>query len=95
MVIFMKTYVFYVRNKDIKVINKNELTKSEKDKLKKSGFKKYYLEIDANDKNDAIERLNERTNENLDALISFSGSYVFSTIFIVISLFLGLAYYYL
>lgn len=91
----METYVFYVWNNDINVINKSELTQAEKEKLKKSGFRKYYLEVDTNDKHDAIAKSNERTNENLDTLRRFSGSYVFSTLFIVISLCLGLAYYYL
>ncbi|HFL1539409.1 TPA: hypothetical protein ACG1QB_004261 [Enterobacter asburiae] len=89
----MQTYVFYVKEKNVRIIPKNELTDLERSRLTSNGFKKYHLEVEANDKKDAARKLNDINNENLNALSEFTGSHLFTAAFIVGALIL--AYFYL
>lgn len=89
----MQTYIFYVKEENVITIPKNNLTDLERSRLTSNGFKKHYLEVEANDEKDAAKKLNELNNENLNALSEFSGNHLFTAIFIVGALIL--AYFYL
>ncbi|WP_413739027.1 hypothetical protein ACL2XP_13655 [Sodalis sp. RH21] len=79
----MDTYVFYVKGATTKVFAKSSLSTLDINKLKNDGFKKYHLEIMAENKKRAIEKLNEAANENMDALKGFSGDILFSSIIFI------------
>lgn len=77
----MEKYVFYVNGSATKVFAKSELSKSSVQQLKQEGYKKYQLEFDADSKQEAIKKLNENSQDNLDSLSQFSGSYLFLALF--------------
>lgn len=82
----METYTFYVKDKKVQVMPKRELTGAETNKLKEKGFKKHHIEVEAMSKKDAIVKLNENTDENLEALRNYAGDYLFSSVFIMLIL---------
>ncbi|GDX03893.1 hypothetical protein OH773_10865 [Buttiauxella sp. WJP83] len=77
----MEKYVFYVKDEATKIFARSMLSKEEIKKLKQDGFKKYPLEFEAESKQEAIDKLNENTRDNMDALGGFSASVVFISIF--------------
>ena len=82
----MKTYIFYSKGESVKIILKSKLSEDEKIKFKKDGFKKHPVEVEAFNESDAAKKLQEHTDGNLKDLKSFSGSYLFSAIVIIILL---------
>ena len=82
----MDKYVFYVKGKTTQILLKNQLSVEDIKKLKQQGFKKHHLEVEAESRQDATVKLNALTDENLEALSSFSGNILFSAVlFIIIS----------
>lgn len=82
----MKTYTFYTKGECVKIVLKSKLSEYDKIKLKKEGFKKHPIEVEAFNESDAAKKLQKNTDENLKDLNAFSGNYVFSAIVIIIFL---------
>ncbi|MGC6389057.1 hypothetical protein ACMV8I_15550 [Ewingella sp. S1.OA.A_B6] len=85
----MQTYTFFVKDKNVQIIPKIELTDSKKTELKEHGFKKHHIEVEAASKNDAAIKLKDNTNENLEDLRQFSGNHLFTALVIIICLVLA------
>ena len=80
----MEKYVFYVKGETTKIFASSALSKEDIQKLKLDGFKKYPLTFEAESKQEAIDKLNENTRDNMDSLGGFSATIVFISLFSVI-----------
>ncbi|MGB7801802.1 hypothetical protein [Buttiauxella sp.] len=82
----MEKYVFYVKDEatkheKTKVFASSTLSEEAIQKLKQDGYKKYPLDVEAESKQEAIDKLNENTRDNMDALGGFSATFVFLSLF--------------
>ncbi|RPH24768.1 hypothetical protein EHN07_13995 [Buttiauxella warmboldiae] len=82
----MEKYVFYYKELATKVFAKSALSKDDIRQLKEEGFKKYPLEFAAENKQDAIKKLNENSRENFDELSQFSGNILLLVIVMLITM---------
>lgn len=94
----MEKYVFYVKDdatkgETTKVFACSELSKEAVKQLKQDGFKKYPLEFEAESKQEAIDKLNEDSRDNMDALGGFSATLAFIALFVVIMCAVGYLLY--
>ncbi|MCE0824730.1 hypothetical protein [Buttiauxella] len=80
----MEKYVFYVKDEATKIFARSALSKDDIKKLKQDGFKKYPLEFEAESKQEAIDKLNENTRDNMDSLGGFSATIAFIALTVVI-----------
>ncbi|WP_317981148.1 hypothetical protein [Tenebrionibacter intestinalis] len=83
----MEKYIIFINEDKTKVIAKTLLTQDLTRKLKKQGFRKHHIEVNAENENDAINKVNKECNEHLDSLKDFSGGLVICSVcFIIIAL---------
>lgn len=68
----MPIYIFYQRNIELKVIEQDELTPHEMEKLMKEGLTKLTYETEAQSKDEAIGKLIKYSQEDLDATREFN-----------------------
>lgn len=85
----MKKYIFLTRGDETKILPKETLSRAELNDLKKQGFKKHHLEVEAENKQEAIEKLHKDNEDNLNALGEFSGNilYAVGLLFLLVALF--------
>jgi hypothetical protein len=85
----MKKYIFLTRGDETKIIPKEILSRVALKDLKKKGFKKHHLEVEAENEQEAIEKLHKDNEDNLNALGEFSGNilYAVALLFLLVALF--------
>nr|WP_315850651.1 hypothetical protein [Yersinia mollaretii] len=87
----MVKYVVFIKNDESKVISnaipKMSVTHSVAQEMKRQGFRKHFVEVEADNEKEAINKLNEHNNGYLNSLGEFSGSMVIiSSIVIIMAL---------
>lgn len=80
----MKKYIFLTSDDETRVIAKETLSREALKLLKKQGFKKHHIEVEAETEQEAIDKLHKDNEDNLNALGAFSGNMFYAV-------FLGLA----
>lgn len=84
----MVKYVVFIKNDESKAIAKAfpkaEATHLIAQEMKKQGFRKHFVEVDAENESEAIAKLNEHNSGYLNALGEFSGSIVIISCVVVI-----------
>ena len=85
----MKKYIFLTKGDETKIIAKETLNRVALSELKKQGFKKHHLEVEAENEQEAIEKLHKDNEDNLNALGEFSGNilYAVGLLFLLVALF--------
>lgn len=91
MVIKMVKYVVFIKNDESKSIAKAfpkaEATRFIVQEMQKQGFRKHFVEVDAENELEAIAKLNEHNNGYLNSLGEFSGSIaIISCVVVVMAL---------
>ncbi|RWR03172.1 hypothetical protein ED28_03850 [[Pantoea] beijingensis] len=74
----MKDYVFFFNNKNFKLIELNKLEKSQAEDLENQGFSR--TDFQAKSREDAISKINESNELNINSLKDFSGDTGFSAV---------------
>ncbi|WP_333781392.1 hypothetical protein [Dryocola boscaweniae] len=73
-------YIVFIKNDESKLISKavpkNSVTKGFVQEMKQKGFTKHFVEVDAENENEAIIKLNEHNEGYLYSLKVLSGSAV-------------------
>jgi hypothetical protein len=83
----MRKYVVFIKSDESKVIPKESVTHSLIKDMKKKGFRKHHVEVDAENEREAIVKLNKNSEDYLNSLREFSGSiFICSVCVIIISL---------
>ncbi len=83
----MRKYVIFIKSDESKVIPKEFITHFFIKGMKKKGFRKHHVEVEAENEKEAINKLNEHSEGYLDSLRELSGSAVICGVcFIVIVL---------
>ncbi|HEJ9095974.1 TPA: hypothetical protein ACKQPR_002516 [Serratia odorifera] len=80
----MNKYVIFIKSDKSKVMKKEVVTRETIKDMKQKGFRKYHVEVDAENEIDAINKLNKNSNDYLDSLKDFSGNLLFCSICVVI-----------
>lgn len=85
----MKKYIFLTKGDETKIIAKETLNRVALSELKKQGFKKHHLEVEAENEQEAIEKLHKDNEDNLNALGEFSGNILYAVmlLFLMVALF--------
>lgn len=83
--VIMAQYVVFIKNGEAKALLKKAVTHKSAQQMKRNGFSKHFMEVEAENEKDAIKKLNEHNNEYLSSLGEFSGN-VFIISFVVIIL---------
>jgi len=82
----MKKYVFMTNGEETKVISKQTLSRDALKALKKQGYKKHHIEVDAENEQEAITKLHKDNEDNLNALGEFSGHMLYVVFFALLAL---------
>jgi len=83
----MRKYVVFIKSDESKVIPKESVTHSLIKDMKKEGFRKHHVEVDAKNEREAIDKLNKNSEDYLNSLREFSGDiFICSVCVIIISL---------
>jgi len=76
----MAKYVVFIKNDKAKAIAKaipkDAITHSLVNEMKKDGYRKHFVEVDAENEKEAVSKLNEHNDGYLKSLGDFSGSIV-------------------
>jgi len=70
----MHKYVIFIKNNESKVIQKESITRSFIKEMKQKGFREHHVEVEAENEKEAINKLNENSEDYLNSLSEFSGS---------------------
>ncbi len=79
----MSKYVVFIKSDESRVLRKEVVTREIIKDMKQKGFRKHYVEVDAENENDAINKLNKNSNDYLDSLRNFSGDLLLCSIFVI------------
>ncbi|MDU4091896.1 MAG: hypothetical protein E7H57_01260 [Pantoea sp.] len=84
----MNKYVIFISDNKSKAVLKEKVTRAVIKQMKENGFRKYHVEIAAENEKDAVLKLNDSNESYLTALADFSGNILFlAVIIIIISIF--------
>lgn len=86
----MQKYIFFISGNKAKIIPKEALDRTLLHSLKAGGFKRHHIEISAESKKQAIDKLHKTSEDNLTALAELSGRILFYVFFV----FLFLVFFY-
>ncbi|TKI02839.1 hypothetical protein FCN80_23845 [Martelella alba] len=80
----MHKYVIFIKNKGSMAIPREFVTPSYIKEMKKKGFRKHHIEIEANNEKEAFFKINEHNEDYLNSLRELSGSAVICGVFVII-----------
>ncbi|HIE4801888.1 TPA: hypothetical protein ACXNDR_005463 [Serratia marcescens] len=80
----MNKYVVFIKSDESRVLRKEVVTREIINDLKQKGFRKHHVEVEAENENDAINKLNKNSNDYLDALRNFSGDLLFCAVCVIV-----------
>lgn len=87
----MKKFIVYLKNNESRVYLKDEVTSQIKDEMKKNGFRKHNVEVDADNEKDALVKIREFDNGYFESLKGMTGSAVICAIIFIL---MALVYYF-
>ncbi|CAI0763208.1 hypothetical protein ACUZX0_00140 [Serratia marcescens] len=77
-------YVVFIKSDESKVLRKEVVTRETIKNMKRKGFRKHHIEVEADNENDAINKLNKNSNDYLYSLRNFSGDLLFCSICVIV-----------
>lgn len=80
----MNKYVVFIKSDESRVLRKEVVTRAIIKDMKQKGFRKHHVEVDAENENDAINKLNKNSNDYLDSLKNFSGDLLLCSICVIV-----------
>ncbi|OKP53707.1 hypothetical protein A8A12_04940 [Serratia marcescens] len=80
----MNKYVVFIKSDESRVLRKEVVTREIIKDMKRKGFRKHHVEVDAENESDAINKLNKNSNDYLDSLRNFSGDLLFCSICVIV-----------
>ncbi|HGM6323213.1 TPA: hypothetical protein ACKP8G_004931 [Serratia marcescens] len=82
----MNKYVVFIKSDESRVLRKEVVTREIIKDMKRKGFRKHHVEVEAENENDAINKLklNKNSNDYLDSLRNFSGDLLFCSICVIV-----------
>ncbi len=80
----MRKYVIFIKSDESKVIPKEFVTPLLIKDMKQKGFRKHHVEVDAENKKEAIDKLNDHSEGYLNSLRELSGSAVICGVCVII-----------
>ncbi|MEN5282709.1 hypothetical protein [Serratia marcescens] len=79
----MNKYVVFIKSDASKVLRKEVVTREIIKEMRRKGFRKHHVEVEAENETDAINKLNKNSNDYLDSLRNFSGDLWFCSICVI------------
>ncbi|HID9392554.1 TPA: hypothetical protein ACXIY6_000783 [Serratia marcescens] len=79
----MNRYVVFIKSDASRVLRKEVVTREIIKEMRRKGFRKHHVEVEAENETDAINKLNNNSNDYLDSLRNFSGDLWFCSICVV------------
>lgn len=89
----MRNYIVFIKNNESKVVPEEQMNAMLTSQLKKDGYTQYPEAILASDEREAVRKLNERGNSNLNALAAYAGDIAFYCAVLVAGFLLALYFY--
>lgn len=80
----MNKYVVFIKSDESRVLRKEVVTREIIKDMKRKGFRKHHVEVDAENETDAINKLNKNSNDYLDSLRNFSGDLLLCSICVIV-----------
>lgn len=80
----MNKYVVFIKSDASKVLRKEVVTREIIKEMRRKGFRKHHVEVEAENETDAINKLNKNSNDYLDSLRNFSGDLWFCSICVIV-----------
>ncbi len=80
----MNRYVVFIKSDESKVLRKDVVTREIIKDMKRKGFRKHHVEVEADNESDAINKLNKNSNDYLDSLKNFSGDLLLCSICVIV-----------
>ncbi len=80
----MNRYVVFIKSDESKVLRKDVVTREIIKDMKRKGFRKHHVEVEADNESDAVNKLNKNSNDYLDSLKNFSGDLLFCSICVIV-----------
>ncbi|MDF9720209.1 hypothetical protein P4S07_010535 [Serratia marcescens] len=79
----MNKYVVFINSDASRVLRKEVVTREIIKEMRRKGFRKHHVEVEAENETDAINKLNKNSNDYLDSLRNFSGDLWFCSICVI------------
>lgn len=79
----MSKYVVFFKGNTSKIIKKDEICNSMMKEMKKLGYRKHHVEVDAENETEAKTKFNEFNNGYLDSLRDLSGNAVICAVSVI------------
>ncbi|MEL7886380.1 hypothetical protein [Serratia marcescens] len=79
----MNKYVVFIKSDASRVLRKEVVTREIIKEMRRRGFRKHHVEVEAENETDAINKLNKNSNDYLDSLRNFSGDLWFCSICVI------------
>ena len=89
----MRNYIVFIKNNKSKVVPEEQVTAILATRLKKEGFTQYPEAILVSNEREAILKLNEKGNSNLNTLAAYAGDVAFYCAVLVAGCLLALFFY--
>ncbi|MDF7629463.1 hypothetical protein PUG46_09275 [Erwiniaceae bacterium L1_55_4] len=80
----MKRYVVFFKDEQSKIYAKDLVTTQTVKDLKKLGFRKYHIVVEAENEKDALRKIGEFNSGYLDSLKDLSGSAVICAVIVIL-----------
>ncbi|MCE9994247.1 hypothetical protein LZ633_19915 [Enterobacter asburiae] len=88
----MNKYVFFIKENKAQVMLKEQATCEIIKVLKDNGYIKHNVEVEAENENDAIKKLNKAGEDNLDSLSEYSGNILIISVVVIL---MAVAYFFI
>lgn len=79
----MNRYVVFIKSDESKVLEKEVVIREIIKDMKRKGFRKHHIEVEADNESDAIKKINKNSNDYLNSLRCFSGDLLFCSICVI------------
>lgn len=80
----MNKYVVFIKSDKAEVVLKEQATRDFIKSMKKKGYSKHIVEVEAENEKEAITKVNKESQDYLDSLSEYSGNIVIISVVVVL-----------
>lgn len=80
----MNKYVVFIKSDKTQVVLKEQATRDFIKSMKKEGYSKHIIEVEAENEQDAITKVNKESQDYLDSLGEYSGNIVIISVVVIL-----------
>lgn len=80
----MNKYVVFIKSDKTEVVLKEQATRDFIKNMKKKGFRKHIVEVEADNEKEAITKVNKESQDYLDSLSEYSGNIVIISVVVIL-----------